>query len=263
MQHDPRWQDIASAAVAPLGPKERELAPSGRVLTFVFEGYPDGLEVLRPALRSHRISTSLWVRREFTNEDRLSAEYLILGTEGVVKSVEGTLQWEDVSVCTHCACLETRWDLEPLGIAEQPQEEVLTSVDWHPMVVSKELARSLERANFSGLELLPVGPDRPAQWYGLQPTHILPSVAVPPTRLPRSPSSTPQCAANHLWDGLTHSQLSYRRSEFIAADFNQSYELFGDISTAQRTVVVSQQVYSLLVERGVKQLDCEPVQVIG
>ena len=71
-------------------------------------------------------------------------------------------------------------------------------MDHWPLVVSAELAQALQEAQVTGLELVPVGPDRPVQWYGMRVTHRLPPVAIPPTRLPRDQALTPQCARRSL-----------------------------------------------------------------
>ena len=48
----------------------------------------------------------------------------------------------------------------------------------------------------------------------------------------------------------------------MAADFNRTYEYFGDLRSAVTYVVISQRVYRLLREVGVKRLDCEPIRIV-
>ena len=150
----------------------------------------------------------------------------------------------------------------PLRIVEQPQGAELACVDHWPLVVSAELAQALQEAQVTGLELVPVGPDRPVRWYGVRVTHRLPPVAIPPTRLPRDQALTPQCAADHLWKGSDSSQWVYRRQGLAAADFNHTYEYVGDRRTAIRYKVISQRVYRLLREVGVKRLSCAPIRIV-
>lgn len=250
------------AALQPYGPKDINPSPYGLIISFEFDYYPEGLEAVRAQLRRQGISTSLRVRQEYTAAERRQAELLILGGGKVVISVEGTLRWEDVSICPFCECQTADWQFAPLEIVEQPQGAVLASVDHWPLVVSAELAAALRQAQVTGLALEPVGPDRPVQWYGVRVTHLLPPVAIPPTRLPRDQALTPQCAADHLWKGSDSSQWVYRRQGLTAADFNRTYEYVGDIRTAIRYEVISQRVYRLLREVGVKRLDCEPIRIV-
>lgn len=262
-QSPPHWQDIAIAALQPYGPKEIERSPYGGIISFEFDYYPEGLEVVEAQLRRQHISTSFTVRRQYTTADRRQAELLILGPGVDVDSVEGTLRWEDVSICPFCASRTADWQFELLQIIEQPQGAVLACVDHWPMVVSADLAQTLRQAGVTGLELVPVGPDRPVQWYGVRATHRLPPLAIPPTRLPPNPvGPTSQCAADHLWEGLTRSQLAYRRQGLAAADFNRTYEYFGDMHTATPHIVISQRVYGLLRELGIKRLGCEPIRIV-
>ena len=181
---------------------------------------------------------------------------------GCVSSIEGTLHRQYVSICPFCACRTADWQVEPLQIAEQPQGAVLACVDHWPLVGSAELAQALQAAQVTGLELVPVGRDRPAQWYGMHVTHRLPPVAIPPTRLSPNRGPTPQCAPDHLWDGSTHSQLTYRREDLAAADFNRTYEYFGGMPTATPYEVISQRAYRLLREVGVQRLSCAPIRIV-
>ncbi len=257
-----QWQEIASAALRPYGPKEIERSPYGKAMSFEFDYYPEGLETVVAHLKGQQIHALFTVRQEYTAADRRQAELLILGGGRIVSSVEGTLRWEDVSICPFCACRTADWQFEPLQIAEQPQGAVLACVDHWPWVVSAEVAQALRQAEVTGLVLVPVGPDRSVQWYGLRVTHRLPPVAVPPTRLPPNPGPTPQCAPDHLWNGLKHSQLAYRRQDLAAADFNVTYEHFGGMETAIRYEVISQRVYGLLREVGVQRLRCDPIRIV-
>ena len=257
-----QWQEIASAALRPYGPKEINPSPYGMVISFEFDYYPEGLDAVVGQLRRQHISASFSVRHQYTAAERRAAELLILGGEGVVNSVEGTLRWEEVSICPFCDCRTDDWQFEPLRIVEQPQGAVLACVGHWPLVCSAELAAALRQAEVTGLELVPVGPDRPVQWYGMRATHQLPPVAVPPTRLPRDRDLTPQCAADHLWKGSDSSQLAYRRQELDLADFNHTYEYSGDRHSAIRYVVISQRVYGLLRELVVKRLSCAPIRFV-
>ena len=257
-----QWQEIASAALRPYGPKEINPSPYGMVISFEFDYYPEGLDAVVGQLRRQHISASFSVRHQYTAAERRAAELLILGGEGVVNSVEGTLHLQYVSICPFCDCRTNDWRFEPLRIAQQPQGAVLACVDHWPLVCSADLAQALRQAEVTGLELVPVGPDRPVQWYGVRATNRLPPVAIPPTRLSRDRDLTPQCAADHLWDSSTSSQLAYRRQDLAAADFNHTYEYVGDRRCASAYIVISQRVYRLLREAGVKRLSCAPIRIV-
>ena len=262
-QRPPRWQDIAMAALQPFGPAK--ITPSAygdRAIEFEFDYYPEGLDAVVDELRHQRISASFRVRRQYTAADRRQAELLILGGGRIVRSVEDTLHWEEVSICPFCDCRTDDWQFEPLEIVEQPQGAMLACVDHYPLVVSAELAQALQAAQVTGLELVPVGPDRPTQWYGVRVTHRLPPVAIPPTRLSLNRGPTPQCAPDHLWESSTHSQLTYRREDLAAADFNVTYEYFGGMNGAVPYEVISQRVYRLLREVGVQRLSCAPIRIV-
>ena len=256
------WRDIAMAALQPYGPTDIDPSPYGRVIDFEFDYYPEGLDAVVDELRRQGIDSTFSVHRQYTAAERRQAELLILGGGRIVRSVEDTLHRQYVSICPFCECRTADWQFEPLQIVEQPQGAMFACVDHWPLVVSAELAQALRQAQVTGLDLVPVGPDRPTQWYGLRVTHRLPPVAIPPTRLSPNRGPTPQCAPDHLWDGSTHSQLTYRRQDLAAADFNVTYEYFGGMHTANPYEVISQRVYRLLREVGVKRLSCAPIRIV-
>ena len=67
---------------------------------------------------------------------------------------------------------------------------------------------------------------------------------------------------DHLWSGLKHSQLTYRRQDLAAADFNVTYEFLGGMGDAVPYEVISQRVYGLLREFGVQRLGCESIRIV-
>lgn len=250
------------AALQPFGPaKITPWSYGDRAIEFEFDYYPEGLDAVVDQLRRQGISSLFTVHRQYTAAERRQAELLILGGR-IVSSVEGTLQRQYVSICPFCECRTADWQFAPLRIAQQPQGAMFALVDHWPLVISAELAQALQETQATGLELVPVGPDQPTQWYGVRVTHRLPPVAIPPTRLSLNRGPTPQCAPDHLWDGSTISQLAYRREDLAAADFNVTYEYFGGIRSAVTYEVISQRVYRLLREVGVKRLSCEPIRIV-
>lgn len=262
--HRPQWEREVLQILEPLGFIAIERWPNPCVLTFQFDHYPAQLDEVWQHLQARGFYGSVWERREYTPTELLDAAFLRLGTEAVVSSVDGTLRWDWVTICPHCGFAEERWDWQHLQISDLPTGSHLAAVDWHPLVVSAPLAEALQQADVTGLSLIPVGPERPAGWYALQPTHLLPPLLVPPTRMRRLPTATPHCARDHHWESPT-SELYYRQDGFAAADVNASYEVFGDGGRATgRIVIISNRVYRLLLAMGVTQLvGCEPIRVVA
>lgn len=253
------WRTVARAALDPFQPLEVQTYPFG--FRFIFGDYPETIEQVRAFLKARGIDTSLSVKREYSDEELLAAEFLDFGTEAVVKSVAGTLRWDLVLMCPHCKFQEIRWDLQKLRIKDKAEAYKLARVDWHPEVVSAPLAEAIRLAGFTGLELVPVGEDIPPAWFGLQVIRILPPMQSPPTRLRWLLGTTSLCERNHNLE-RPHSEFYYRRTGFEALDFNHTYEVFGSSGAGARAVVISNRVYRLLVELGVKQLACEPIRFI-
>lgn len=253
------WRATARAILDPLQPLNVEIYPFG--FRFIFDYYPEDIEQMRALLKAQGIDTSVTVKREYTPEELLAAEFLNLGTDAVVNSVPGTLQWDLVPLCPYCGFQEIRWSFQKLDIREAPKGYQLAMVDWHPVVVSAPLADAMRMTNFTGLELVPVGEDNIPAWYALRATHMLPPMESPPTRLHRSPGATPLCDRSHNW-GLPRSEFYYPHKSFKALDFNYTYEVFGSSGSAERATVISNRVYRLLVELGVGQLVCEPIRFV-
>ena len=194
-QPPPQWQEIASAALHPCAPQKITPSPyGGNRVIFEFDYYPAGLDAVVDQLRGQHIIASFSVRHQYTAAERRAAELLILGTGGIVSSVEGTLRWQDVSICPFCECRTADWQFAPLRIVEQPRGAVLARVDHWPLVCSAELAQALQEAQVTGLELVPVGPDRPVQWYGLRATAPAAARGYPPdSPVPGSRPDAPMC----------------------------------------------------------------------
>lgn len=265
----PNWLEVAREVAKPLAPVDEIVYPAG--VHFVFHGRPEGLEQVQDRLRVHGFDVRVIEQREYAAEELLSAEFLEVGTEAVVHAINGTLRWNWEPLCSHCDFFVERWDLDALRIKTAPKGYRLARVDWSgPRVVSAPLAEAFRGAGFSGLELVPVKGQEPSAWYVLQATHILPPMAVPPTRMKRGWKATPRCTLDHGWSN-PDSELFYRQKEFEALDFNYTYEIFGGtnrteggsiIGSTGRMLVVSNRVYRLLVELGVKQLVCEPIRFV-
>lgn len=253
------WRAIATATLDPLRPLDIEIYPFG--FRFIFDYYPDGIEEVQLMLKAQGIDTSLSVKREYTMEELLMAEFLDFGTDAVVSSVDETLLWDLVRLCPYCGFQEIRWNFRRLRIQDKAGGYQLAMVDWHPKVVSASLSEAMQMAGFTGLELVPVGEESSPGWYGLRATHILPPMQSPPTRLRLSPRTTPLCERNHNW-ASPHSEFYYRREEFEALDFNYTYEILGSSESNARAMVISQRVYRLLLELDVKQLVCEPIRFV-
>jgi len=260
-EYKPDWQAKAKSILEPMNPIHMNLSPSGLVLEFVFDHYPDLADEARHDLRGHGISSSISVRREYTMDELVNAKFLVLNTREVVDSVPDTLQWHLLRLCDHCGFQETVWDLSTLHIANKPQGYEFAKVDWHPKVVSPLLAEQLQKEKYTGLELIPIHGENLPSWYAVQTTHTLPPLKSPPTRLIRLPRATTSCQPNHNWE-FPDSQFFYNRAGFEVADFNKTFEIFGDSQSAAPAIVISNRVYRMFTSLGVKKLICEPIQII-
>lgn len=250
------WQSLAKEMVRPLQPIE---VREGEFLYgFIFDRYPAGIEEIAARLQGERISTSIWVSRTYTKQERLAAEYLVLDHLGQLNARGRSLTKHTEPVCAHCGFVETVWHYESLQIREQPKGYRLAWVDYNVEVMSRLLVEELWAMDVTGLVAPPVGGEEPADWYGIRSDHILPPVQIPPTRLTFASYRTEDCAPNHGVARLD-SQLYYRRADFKAMDFNYAYELQADKWRGVRTIVISQRVYHKLVELRVRGLQCEPI----
>jgi hypothetical protein len=259
--HQANWQVNAESIIEPLKPIGVESSSSGLVLTFFFDRYPEKIAEARNALKAKGINSSIWVKREYTPTELLTAEFLIFGTDNVVNSVSNTLHWEKESVCPHCNFQETHWNFSQLRIQDTPEGYQIAMVDWHPQVVSTLLAHQMQLANFTGLKLVPLEEISHPSWYAIRAIHTLPSLLSPPTRLWRLPTATANCSRNHHWKN-PDSAFYYQRKGFEALDFNATYELFGDSVSSARFMIISKRVYHRFVDLGVKGISCEPIQLV-
>jgi len=259
--HRPDWETELGSFLDPLGAVEIQRFPNPLCLTFIYDRYSEKLEDIWAVLIRRGFYGHITVRREYTQHELLEAEFLDFGTKQVASSVEETLKWQTVPLCSHCGFQEIAWDFAKLHIKEKPKAHELAKVDWHPKVVSASLAKAITAVGFTGLELKPTGDTRLPVWYALQVTHTLPPMQAPPTRLKRLLGATAHCERDHNWE-RPNSEFYYRREGFKALDFNQTYELFGDSGSASRAIVISNRTWRLLMELGVKQLHAEPVRFV-
>lgn len=253
------WRTIAKQILEPLSPIEIEESPFG--YDFLFDYFPAQTEEIVNQLKTQGFTSNFYVRRHYTEQERLSAEYLKLGYEGLVDSVEGTLTRHIAPICLLCGYQEREWNFTQLQIGQNGQGYRLAAVDWHARVMSRALAEALRDIHVTGLKLEPVGGDEAAQWYGFTSTHTLPPLLSPPTRLTLRLYRTENCAFNHGF-GSVYSELFYKKENFNAVDFNRTYELWGDKERGVRSIVISNRVYRLLVKLGVEQLKCEPIRFV-
>ena len=183
----PQWQDIALAAhCGPTGPKKSTLSPNGRVIKFEFDYYPEGLEAISAQLkRQHIRHLASMSASQCTTAERRQAELLILGGRSGRELGRGH------------AALGGRLDLPLLclpvqqtGSSSHYRSSSSRRVRCWPVWITgqwwsaRTWRQTLRQAGVTGLELVPVGPDRPVQWYGVAgATHRLPSRGCPPNPL--------------------------------------------------------------------------------
>lgn len=259
---NPNWEANLHSVLDPFGPIEIQTFPNPLARTFIYDHYPEELDDVWDYLSPIGFSGSIWEHREYTKAELLQAEFLRFGTEVVVDSVPGTLQWQRIPLCPFCGFEETVWQFSELAVKERAEGYQLGMVDWHPEVVSTALADEIRKRGFTGVDLVPVQKEAISQWYGLVSVHTLPPLLVPPTRLMRLPQATPECALDHYWS-LPKSEFTYQKEGFVGADFNQSYEIFGEPISSGRVLVVSNRVYRMFLELGVKNLVCEPIRLLS
>lgn len=255
------WREMVKNLFKPLEPISVKEYPFG--YDFVFDYYPLQIKDIEDQLRLFQIHSIVTVNRSYSKRELLQADFLMLNYTGVVYSTKRNplYQAEQRLICPHCGFQMVTWNLRGTEVMGKDHRYKLAALDWHPTVVSHDLAVELEKAGFSGLTLMSVGRKTPPEWYGLYSNGILPPLQIPPTRLIFGIGMTPDCESNHMIEEW-RSEFCYQRTGFNALDFNSTYEVFGDRSGGVRMTIISRRVYQLLVKLGVKRLRCEPVRFI-
>lgn len=212
------------------------------------------------------------VFRLYARKSLRAAEYLRLGFRARV-AARGHNLVEYNLVCKYCGYQEPVFSFAAMQLSAQPKDyhSALSSVSrfgpWVP-VVSLRIAEALRAAEATGLVLVPVGGNEPAEWYGLCSNHILPPRLGEWQCSSELPFRTRQCERDHGIEPLSRifeSDIFYRRSTFDALDFNYSYELSGNGSRRGiRSIVISQRMFRLLVKIDKEILwDCQPVRFVN
>ena len=205
-QQPPHWQDIALAALQPFGPAK--ITPSSygdRAIEFEFDYYPEGLDAVVDQLRRQGISSLFTVHRQYTAAERRQAELLILGGGRIVRSVGDTLRaGGGLGSALSATGAQRTGSSSHCRSRSSPRAAMFALVDhWSGWSPSVRLAGAglASAAEVTGLELVPVGPERSGAVVRHAVTHRLPPLAIPPNSpVPGRCGLTPRCAPNHLWD---------------------------------------------------------------
>lgn len=171
---NPNWEADLHSILDPFGPIEIQTFPNPLARTFIFDHYPEKLDAVWESLSPLGFYGSIGENREYSQEELLQAEFVMLDTEAVINSIAGTLRWQKIPLCPFCGFQETKWDFGPLRIAEKPQDFQIARVDWHPLVMSSSLAHRMKIEAFSGIDLIPILGDRAPSWYAIHMTRKLP-----------------------------------------------------------------------------------------
>jgi len=191
--------------------------------------------------------------RQYTRQELLQAELLELMVTGVAGEVKND-QYDMSQMCRYCR--HPRVQVADLVIDKRlmGQKDIAATYGYE-IVITQRLAQLFQKAEFSGYELRPVHhhskrlTSEPVL-YQLVPTHVLPLMAAPPTRV----KPCPVCG-KPLHD--TFSEIFYHRRDLEQAgleDFNLAQERW--------LIAITQRVYRLLLEHKVKKFKVEVIRIM-
>lgn len=145
------------------------------------------------------------------------------------------------------------------------------------VIFSERMAKLLEAQQVSGYTLRNVqnygrrGADAP-RLFQLQATNTLPPMSVPPTEFypirhcEACSSASYFLKHTHQWGNLQYyedTDAYYPRAVVeLAQDFNYTAEWFGELPIAKPMVIISQRLFRLLRENGIKHWEAVPVQLL-
>jgi hypothetical protein len=197
--------------------------------------------------------------RQYTRQELLQAELLELMVTGVVGEVKDD-QYDRSTACRYCG--HYRGSSHFVQVADlvidkrlMGQKDIAATYGYE-IVITEHLAQLFQEAGFSGYELRAVYhhskrlTSEPVL-YQLMPTHVLPPMAVPPTRV----KPCPVCG-KPLHD--TYSEIFYHRRDLEQTglkDFNLAQERW--------LIAITQRVYRLLLEHKVKKFKVEVIRIMG
>ncbi len=191
--------------------------------------------------------------RRYTRKELLQAELLYLSVTGVVGERKND-PYDRSQMCPRCWL--PRVQVADLVIDKrQMGKKDIAATYTYEVVITERLASLFHEAGLTGYELRPVHhytsrPEREPVLYQLIPTHILPPMAVPPTRV--SPCS--RCGRPLL---KLFAEIFYKRTDLKRAgfqDFNLTQEGW--------RLIITQRVYRLLREHKVRKFRVEVVRIL-
>jgi hypothetical protein len=192
--------------------------------------------------------------RRYTRQELLEAELLELMVTGVVGEVKNE-RYDMSQMCRYCR--HPRVQVADLIIDKGLMgKKDIAATYGYEVVITERVAQLLQEAGFSGYELRPVHHHSTRLraervLHQLVPTHVLPLMASPPTRV----EPCPVCG-KPLHD--TFSEIFYPRRDLEQTgikDFNQAQERW--------LVAISQRVYRLLLEQKIRKFKVEVIRILA
>jgi hypothetical protein len=222
----------------------------------------------------------LYIWRPHSRRDLESAELLIWGpTNQAIEDdhydffAEGDEHKDLYRRCSACGTpLQQVRDIV-INKARMGKKDISLTYSYE-VIFSEQVGRLLRGQDLSGFELRPVQhykkpyPGEPTL-HQLAVTNVLPPLAAPPTEFERLLDCT-DCGRKSRYLKHTHwwGKIQYREDTDIyyphcvldvVKDFNRTVEYFGELRVAHAYVIITQRVYRLLREQGVKHWKAVPV----
>lgn len=240
------------------------------------EAFNTLVEALQEA--PHLAPSHIPVWKQYSHKELLEAELLLLiitGTVGEGGDTYGT-KFDPARICSHCGTGFVQISDLVIDKGQMGKKDLAATFEGE-VVLSERVDRLLGEQPLTGYELWPVRHNAGRKWekepslYQLITTHTLPPMTSPPTEFTKTPQYCPHCGRNGLylrteryWDKIKYrleSDIYYSRRGLEIADFNQTYEHFGQ-GWPVREILISARVYRLLLKHKVRNYKIEPVYII-
>ncbi len=194
------------------------------------------------------------IERRYTKEELHRAQLLSLIVTGTVGNRKNN-PYDESKMCRYCRRPRIQIDNIVIDKKLMRKKDIASTYELE-IVISERLAELFEQSKFTGYTLRPVHhyskrlKEEPVL-YQLVPTHTLPSVAIPPTRV----RVCPACGKPIL---NPFAEIFYHQSDLKRTgirDFNLAREGW--------PVIITQPVYRLLVKHNIKKFKVEIIRILG
>jgi len=193
------------------------------------------------------------IDRHYTREELHQAELLSLIVTGTVGNRKNN-PYDETEMCRYCKRPRIQIDDIVIDKKLMGRKDIAATYELE-IVITERLAKLFERAKFTGYTLRPVHhysrrlKEEPTL-YQLVPTHTLPAVASPPTRV----RACPLCGRPILnpFTEIFYHQEDLQRTGIH--DFNLAWEGW--------PVIITQPVYRLLVEHRIRKFKVEIIRIL-